>query len=447
MSDEPGQRPADGSQESGVRSQNAEKTAQERRTPTPVSGSSLVTRHSSLRSSRAPFTSTQRKVLFALASVVGLRMLGLFLVLPVFTLYGLQFTHSRFLAGFAFGSYGLTMAILQIPFGRLSDRIGRRKVLLLGMTLFSVGSFLCAVPHWFPQPLQIGALIFGRLVQGGGAIVSVAFATVADFIEPERRSTAMAFLGIPIGAAFVVGIIGGPILSGILGTAFLFWLTGFLGFGTDLLLVKYLPDAPPTTAAPVPVSRVLASNPLRALAAGGFLMNFFMATFFFYFPLIVTGQHHVKLNHYYALLLPMMLISGVTMFGFSQGADRGRARPLAALAYLSFIPSSLLLFRPEAAGLDPNHLSGVIIAGTLFYIGFTGLEPILPSLVSKLAPENTYGTALGFYNTAQFFGSFIGGAVAGALSRLSANPIMATLMVASVLGVFLMLAVRPAHVQ
>jgi len=104
---------------------------------------------------RVAFTPTQRKVLFALASVVGLRMLGLFLVLPIFTLYGLQFTNSRFLVGFAFGSYGLTMAILQIPMGRLSDRIGRRKVLLLGMTLFSLGSFLCATPTGFLTPCRL----------------------------------------------------------------------------------------------------------------------------------------------------------------------------------------------------------------------------------------------------------------------------------------------------
>jgi len=399
------------------------------------------------KTSRPPFTSLQRKVLAALASVVGLRMLGLFLVLPVFTLYGLQFTSSRFLVGFAFGSYGLTMAILQIPFGRLSDRIGRRKVLLLGMTLFSLGSFLCAIPHWLPHPLQIGALIFGRLVQGGGAIISVAFATVADFIEPERRSTAMAVLGIPIGAAFVVGIIGGPILAGILGTAFLFWLTGFLGFGTDFLLAGYLPETPPSSTAPAPLSRVLSNNSLRGLAAGGFLMNFFMATFFFYFPLIVTGQHHVKINHYYALLLPMMLISGVTMFGFSQGADRGWARPLAALAFCSFIPSSLLLFRPEALGLNPSRLAGVIIAGSLFYIGFTGLEPILPSMVSKRAPEGMYGSALGFYNTAQFLGSFAGGAMAGALSHLSAAAMLTTLLLASAVGIILMLAVKPQREQ
>jgi len=391
---------------------------------------------------RSPFTSLQKKVLGALAATVGLRMLGLFLVLPVFTLYGLQFTSSRFLVGFAFGCYGLTMAILQIPFGRLSDRIGRRKVLILGMALFSGGSFLCAMPHWFPGPAQIGVLILGRLVQGGGAIISVAFAALADHIAPERRSTAMAVLGIPIGAAFAVGIIAGPILAGIMGTAFLFWLTGFLGLGTDLLLARYLPDAPPSSTAPAPLGEVLHNRPLLAYSVGGFLINFFMSVFFFHFPLIVTGQHHLKLTQYYAVLLPMMLISGVTMFGFSRGADHGWARPLAAFAFLCFLPSSLLLFRPEWAGLDPARLLPVLIGGTLFYIGFTGLEPILPSLVSKVAPESAYGTALGSYNTLQFLGSFVGGSVAGALSHYSSGHIMTTLIAAGALGFLLMVAVK-----
>jgi MFS family permease len=291
--------------------------------------------------------------------------------------------------------------------------------------------------------MQIGMLIFGRLVQGGGAIVSVAFATVADFIEPERRSTAMAVLGIPIGAAFAIGVIGGPVLAGLLGTAFLFWLTGFLGLGTDLLLVRYLAEESPKASVPAPLKEVLVNRPLLAFASGGFLMNFFMASFFFYFPLIVTGEHHLKVTHYYMLLLPMMVISGFTMFGFSQGADRGWARPLAAIAYLFFIPSALLLFRPAAAGFDPSRWAAVLVAGTLFYIGFTGLEPILPSLVSKSAPESAYGTALGFYNTLQFLGSFVGGAVAGALSHLSTDHMMATLMVAAVVGFLLMAASHP----
>jgi len=393
-------------------------------------------------SKRLAFTTLQKKMLVALASVVGLRMLGLFLVLPVFTLYGLQFTSSRFLVGFAFGAYGLTMAILQIPLGRLSDRIGRRKVLMLGMSLFSLGAFLCAMPPWFPASWRIGVLIFGRLVQGGGAIVSVAFATVADYIEAERRSTAMAVLGIPIGLAFAVGIIVGPILAGIFGTPFLFWLTGALGFGTDFLLARYLRDEPSRGKEPAPLSEVVAHPPLLAYAAGGFLMNFFMATFFFHFPLIVTGQHHVKMTQYYTLLLPMMLISGVTMFGFSQGADRGWARPLAALAYLVFLPSSVLLFAPARAGLDPTRLLPVLVAGTLFYIGFTGLEPILPSMVSKASPESAYGTALGLYNTLQFLGSAVGGATAGALARYSPQWTLLTLSAAAVVGFALMIAVR-----
>jgi MFS family permease len=393
-----------------------------------------------LATKRVAYTATQKKILVALASTVGLRMLGLFLVMPVFTLYGLQFTHSRFLVGFAFGCYGLTMAVLQIPLGRLSDRIGRRKVLLLGMTLFSLGSFLCATPRWFPPHLQIGVLIFGRLVQGGGAIVSVAFAAIADHIEPERRSTAMAFLGIPIGAAFVIGVIGGPILAGIFGTAFLFWLTGSLGLLSDGVVARYLPEVPPQASAPAPLGEVLRLRPLLMFALGGFLMNFFMATFFFYFPLIVTGQHHLRMTQYYAVLLPMMGVSTITMFGFSRGADRGWGRPLAAVAFLVFVPSSLLLFQPEALGFDPARLASVLVGGTLFYIGFTGLEPILPSLVSESSPENTYGTALGVYNTLQFVGSFVGGSVAGALSLLPSTHTLTTLMSASILGFLLMLA-------
>ncbi len=366
-------------------------------------------------------------------------MLGLFLVLPVFTLYGLQFTKSRFLVGFAFGAYGLTMAILQIPFGRLSDRIGRRKVLILGMGLFSAGSFLCAIPHWFEPPVGIAILILGRLVQGGGAIISVAFAAIADHIDPEGRTTAMAVLGIPIGASFVVGVIGGPILAGLFGTAFLFVLTGCLALVTDFLLLSYLPDVPVSPAPPAPLSQVLRVKPLLLLACGGFLMNFFMSSFFFHFPLIVTGQHHLKLTEYYTLLLPMMAISGITMFAFSRGADRGWGKPLSALAFLVFLPSVFLLFHPEAAGFDPNRLTGTLIAGTLFYIGFTGLEPLLPSLVSKHSPETAYGTALGLYNSAQFLGSPAGSSLSGALSTFA---ILVVLLCASVLG-FLLMSLQP----
>jgi MFS family permease len=409
------------------------------------------------KAARVPFTSLQKKILATLASVVGLRMLGLFLVLPVFTLYGLRFTHSRFLVGFASGCYGLTMAILQIPLGRLSDRIGRRKVLILGMALFSLGSFICAVPHWFPSSIQIGVLIAGRLIQGGGAIISVAFATVADHIQAERRSTAMAILGIPIGAAFVIGVIVGPIIAGILGTASLFWITGILGIGTDMLLVRYLPETPPSGATPAPLGEIIRTKALLALDAGGFLMNFFMSTFFFYFPLIVTGRYRMQMTQYYEVLLPMIVISGVTMFAFTKGADHGMARPLAAIAFLVFMPSAILLFHPALLGIDPSRLAALLAGGTLFYIGFTGLEPMLPSMVSAASPDTAQGSALGVYSSMQFLGSFAGYAIAGAFAHAAANTgMMVTLLIAGAVGFALMLAVpasrivhseRPAHVS
>jgi MFS family permease len=394
------------------------------------------------------FTSSQKKVLLALASMVGLRMLGLFLVLPVFTLYGLQFTKSKFLVGFAFGAYALVMAILQIPMGRLSDRIGRRRVLTLGMTLFSVGSFLCALPPIFPSSWQIWELIFGRLVQGGGAIISVAFATVADYVEPEQRSTAMAMLGIPIGISFIVGIIVGPILAGLFGTASLFWITGVLGLATDIPLVHYLRDERPPREAPASLSIVISHPHLLAYGIGAFLMNLFMATFYFHLPLIITGQHHMRMTDYYKLLLPMLIISAVTMFGFSRGTDKGWGRPLSSVAFLFFIPSFLLWLTPAVLGQDPKRLVHVIVGGMLFYIGFTGLEPILPALVSEAAPGKSYGTALGFYNTLQFFGSAVGGPLAGYLAKFPMQKTVSMVLIGAVFGFVIMAATKsPARAE
>jgi MFS family permease len=383
---------------------------------------------------RRSFTSTQRRLLAVLAAVVALRMLGLALVLPVMTLYALEFTSSRLLAGLAFGSYGLTMALLQIPFGRLSDRVGRRRVLLLGMTLFGLGSLACATPGWFPPGAQIGILILGRLLQGGGAVISVAFACVADHIEPDRRATAMAALGIPIGGAFIVGVIVGPVLAGRFGSSVLFWLTGVLGLATLPLIRRFLPDGPARAPLAVPMSVALRSPGLLDLAVAGFLMNFAMGSFFYYFPLIATGRHHLPLSAYYRLLVPMTVISAFTMLAFSRGADRGRARALSAIAFALFTPAALLLFKPESVGFDTSRLTSMIIAGVLFYVGFTGLEPMLPSLVSRVAREGAAGAALGLYNSLQFLGSFAGGAIGGALAARAPVYMIGLLVVTSLVG-------------
>jgi len=286
--------------------------------------------------------------------------------------------------------------------------------------------------------MRIGELIAARFIQGVGTITSTAFATVADTVPAERRSTAMAVIGIPIGASFMLGVVGGPFLAHYYGTRFLFVLTGMLGLGSVLLLALFLPGVPARPTAPVKLAEVIGMPAMLALDLSGFFMNIFMTAFWFNFPLIATGRHHLKMLQYNEVLVPMLLVSGVTMFGFSRGADRGWGRGLGSVAFLILVASAILLFAPDSAGLNPEKFPALFVAGTLFLIGFTALEPILPNLVSQAAPATSYGTALGSFQTFQFLGSFAGGSVAGALAHLSPNFMMATLTATSLAGCLLM---------
>ncbi|MGH9454149.1 MAG: MFS transporter, partial [Terriglobia bacterium] len=260
-------------------------------------------------------------------------------------------------------------------------------------------------------------------------------------IPEERRSTGFAFLGIPIGIAFIVGVMGGPIIAGLFHPDWLFWITGILGAATVLVLARSLPETLPRKVALTPVTKVLRSRRLIMLDLGGFLMNVFMTAFWFFFPLILTQRYHLPLTRYWVVLVPMMLASGVTMFLFSKGADLGWSRSLTATAFIIMLISAFLLFRPSAVGLAPDHLAAVLIPGSLFLVGFTGLEPILPSLVTRATHETSYGTAMGSFQTLQYLGSFTGGALAGALAHISSIWPMALLMTASILGLALMLLV------
>src|SRR5574337_1035769 len=272
----------------------------------------------------ARFSSDQKRTIATLSVAIAIRMLGIFLVLPVFTLYGEQFTSSKPLIGLAFGSYGLTNALLQIPFGRLSDRFGRKPLLLIGLTLHSVGSILAAVPP------NIFALIAARLIQGTGAVSSVAFAMVADSVDEKNRATAMAFLGGSIGLSFVGGILAGPMIASLSGYASLFWLSGLLSLVASIymaLAVKEPPREPGTADVsgnrPSVVSVLKIADIIR-LDVCGFLMSFFMSSFFFYFPLL--ARRHLPLQSYYLLLGPMLLVGTIVMFAASRAADRGWAK-------------------------------------------------------------------------------------------------------------------------
>ncbi len=391
---------------------------------------------------RATFTSDQKRTISALSIAIAIRMLGIFLVLPVFTLYGEQLTSSKPLIGLAFGSYGLTNALLQIPFGRLSDRFGRKPLLLIGLVLHSVGSILAAVPP------NIFALIAARLIQGTGAVSSVAFAMVADSVDKKNRATAMAFLGISIGLSFVGGVLAGPMLASLSGYASLFWLSGLLSLLASIYLAIAVKEPPrEQRAADVSDERPSIASVIRIpdiirLGVCGFLMSFFMSSFFFNFPLL--ARRHLPLQSYYLLLTPMILVAAVVMFGASKAADRGWAKSMGMTAFAVLAISGWLLFRGADLGLEAYPLLGLTIAGVLFFAGYTSLEPILPSLITKVAPKTVYGTALGVFSSLQFLGSFVGGAAAGLLSTLGTEFALSTLLVAAAAGIMLMSQVRTA---
>jgi MFS family permease len=202
-----------------------------------------------------------------------------------------------------------------------------------------------------------------------------------------------------------------------------------------------VPETAPREAALAPVTKVLKSRKLIMIDSGGFMMNAFMTAFWFFFPLILTQRYHLPLARFWIVLVPMVLASGVTMFLFSKGADLGWGRGLTTIAFLMMLISALLLFRPSDAGLSPHHWPAALISGTLFLVGFTGLEPILPSLVTRVTHETSYGTAMGSFQTLQYLGSFAGGALAGALAHFPSIWPMAFLMVVSIAGVGLMLLI------
>ena len=390
----------------------------------------------------AKFSSDQIRTIATLSTAIAIRMLGIFLVLPIFTLYGEQFTSSKPLIGLAFGSYGLTNALLQIPFGWLSDRFGRKPLLLIGLMLHSVGSILCAVPS------NIFVLIAARLVQGAGAISSVAFALVADSVDERNRATAMAFLGVPIGLSFVGGILAGPAIASIAGYASLFWFSGLLSVLASIYLAIAVKEpererskADSSSVRPS-VASVLKIGDVFRLDVSGFLMSYFMSSFFFYFPLL--ARRYLPLRSYYLLLGPMLIVAAVVMFAASGAADRGWAKATGVTAFVALSISGLLLFRGADFGLLAHPLIALTVAGMFFFSGFSSLEPVLPSLITRASPKTAYGAALGTYNTLQFLGSFAGGVASGVLGALGDQFVMAGLLIAAALGVMLMAQVKAA---
>ena len=378
------------------------------------------------------FSPSERLAVFSIASLYGLRMLGLFMVLPVLALYVDDYQAATpFLLGVALGVYGLTQALLQIPLGLLSDRIGRKTVIVAGLLLFVAGSVLAALAD------SVYGLIAGRALQGAGAIASTLMALVADVTREQNRTKAMASIGGSIGFAFLLAMILGPWISTQFGgLPTVFWVTALLGL-LGLLWAQLMLSEPPhsnsinreTQAVPAMIAGVLNDVRLLRLDLGILVLHLILMASFVAIPTLLKDTLSLPPESHWWVYLLLLGGSFFAMIPAIIAAERGGKMKPVFLSAIALAALSLLAF---SFGFD----RGVVVAlGLLFvfFVAFNLLEASLPSLVSKTAPAGTRGTAMGVYSTSQFLGAFAGGLLGGWLLPLY-----------GVSGLFLVLALLAA---
>lgn len=361
-----------------------------------------------MQDTTSKITRGEKRAVVGLAGVYGFRMLGLFLILPVFALFAEDLPGATpFLTGLAVGIYGLTQALLQIPFGLLSDRIGRKPVIFGGLLLFVLGSVVAAVAD------NIWLIIVGRAIQGSGAIAAAVMALAADLTREDHRTKAMATIGITIGASFMLAMLAGPVLDRLIGVSGIFWVTALLALLGIAVVALIVPTPTHSSvhrdaeSVPAMFRRVLRNADLLRLDFGIFSLHLILTALFLAVPLILRDLGLAPVQHS-MLYLPVMIGSIVAMVPFVILAER---RGLMKQVFLGAV--ACLGVAQLALGLFAGHFWGFVAALALFFTAFNLLEATLPSLVSKVAPVEAKGTAMGVYSTSQFSGAFVGGLVGG----------------------------------
>ncbi|OGS93641.1 MAG: hypothetical protein A2X75_02025 [Gallionellales bacterium GWE2_58_10] len=355
----------------------------------------------------------ERRASIGLASIYGLRMLGLFIILPVFVLYAehLPGGESHLLMGIALGAYGLTQAILQIPAGWLSDRYGRKPVIYISLLLFALGSLIAASAD------NIYWIIIGRVVQGAGALNAAVMALAADLTREEVRIRTMAIIGMTIGATFSLSLILSPLLDGVIGVPGIFALTGVLAL-LALLVVRFVIPDPVITrfhsdaeANGKRFGEVLRNRDLLRLNFGIFSVHAILMSVFMQVPFLLQAGGLAASQHW-KIYLPVMLAAFVLMLPLIVIAEKkGRTKQIFMLSImLAALAQAMLVF-------VPHSMWSVIAALLVFFTAFNVLEAKLPALISIVAPLAARGTAMGVYSSVQFLGAFFGATTGGALMQ------------------------------
>jgi len=345
----------------------------------------------------------------ALAAVFSVRLLGLFMIYPVFAAYaGTLSGANPYLIGEALGIYGLTQGLLQIPFGLLSDRVGRKVMIVTGLALFGIGSAVAAVST------SIGGVIVGRALQGVGAVGSVILALLADLTGEESRTAAMAMVGITIGASFLLALLAGPIVASFIGVPGIFWLMVALALA-GIAITEFVVPKPPrirvhrdAEAVPALIGAVLRNGELLRLDIGIFVLHAMLTASFLVVPDLLRGTLGVAVHDQWIVYLPVLLVAIAAMVPAIIAAEKYRhMKGVFVSAVAALVISQIMLY--FGAGNSLVLLAALVV----FFSAFNVMEAILPSLITKVAPAHVKGTAMGLYSSLQFLGIFIGGIVGG----------------------------------
>lgn len=350
----------------------------------------------------------------SLASIFALRMLGLFLILPVFAVHAMQIKggDDHTLVGIALGTYGLTQGILQIPYGMASDRYGRKRVIILGLVLFALGSFVAAVGD------DIYVTILGRAIQGAGAIAAPVMAFLADLTREEHRTKAMAVVGSSIGLMFALSLVGAPLLYRHIGMAGIFALTGLLALMAIWVVVGVVPKEHQVKiefeqhVGPARLGAILRNAELLRLNFGIFSLHVVQMAIFVVVPLALVSTGGLSVDQHWKVYLPVVLASFALMLPpifYAERKDGIKTVFLACIGLMLAVQLGLMF--------EQQNFAALVILLLGFFVAFNVLEASLPSLVSRVAPRHAKGTALGVYNTTQALGLFVGGAVGGWLAQ------------------------------
>ena len=348
--------------------------------------------------------STERIFSLKISLIMSVRMLGLFMLFPVMSVYASEYDNSTpFLVGMAIGIYGLTQALLQIPFGYLSDRFGRKPILILGLLIFFIGSVIAA------NTSNILLVVIGRAFQGGGAISAVLMAFLADSVNEENRAKANAFVGFQIGVAFMLSLLIGPIISAKVGLQGLFWSIAFLSI-LAMLIVLSLKHSPPVIYYKLSLKafKDIMTKELIAIDFSVFSLHLILAAGFIVMPILIVENQIVSMSDNWHLYLPAILLSFLGMLPLIVISEKfQKTKYILMLSILLLIVSQLLF-------LNTNYNFSLFLATlTIFFIAFNSIEALLPSLLSRKASSEKRGLAMGVFSTSQFLGTFFGGAIGG----------------------------------